>query len=365
MSYRSRVALLAEAMSQANIDVSLLSSAHMMGYAHGFFEDSHERLMVLAIRADGEHCLICPALSEEQAQRQGIQNIRSWRDGESGLALFAALADEWEMRTSVVAVDNEMRADILLQIQSAVPSAMFHPSDALFSPILARKDTTEIQKLEAAGAIVDDIFNSILPDLKPGRTEAEIAGQIQRMVLDRGAGLNFCIVATGPASAEPHHLSDQAVVKQGDLLLMDFGCELDHYQADITRVVSMGPASAKVREVYSIVREAVYAAVDAVKPGTTGAAVDNAARSVIEHAGYGEYFTHRTGHGIGIRGHESPNMSPDNLVPLEVGNVFSIEPGIYLPGQFGIRLENIYACGDTGAHPINKKEFEEIILELS
>ena len=360
----SRIAPLAQALSNANIDVALLSSANMMGYAHGFFEDAHERLMLLAIRADGQCCLIAPALSGEQARRQGIQEVRTWKDGESGLALFQQLADEWEMRTSVIAVDNEMRADILLQIQAAVPSAMFHPSDALFGPVMARKDAEEIRKLEAAAAIVEKVYEAILPTLKPGLTEAQIAGRLQGMVLERGASLNFCIVATGAASAEPHHLSDNSVVKPGDVLLMDFGCQLDHYQADITRVVSMGPASAKVHEVYGIVRSAYLGAKAAVKPGATGAEVDQGARKVIEAAGYGDYFTHRTGHGIGIRGHEAPNMSPDNDMPLEPGNTFSIEPGIYLPGDFGIRLENIFACGEQDAHAINKKEFEERILEL-
>ncbi len=364
MSNNSRLERMVAAMDAANVDAVLLCTPESMGYAHGFFEDAHERMLLLALRANGDVAMIAPALSAEQASRAGIQDIRTWRDGEPPLALFEGLAVEWELRTAVVAVDSAMRADHLLQIQAAVPSAMFHPADPLFGPVMARKDAQELEWLTKAGAVVDDVYEELVSKIKPGLTEVQIEAMIRQMVLERGAKPTFCIVGVGPGSAEPHHLNGDATVELGQLLLMDFGCELGRYQADITRVVHVGPATDKVRFVYRAVRSAVLAGQAAVRPGVTGAEVDQAARERIVEAGFGEFFTHRTGHGIGLRGHELPNIASDNLTPLEVGNTFSIEPGIYLPGEFGIRLENIYACGESGAIAINKKEFEEEILEL-
>ena len=360
----NRITRIAEALDRDNVDCALLSSASMMGYAHNFFEGGHERLLLLAIKADGQCALIAPALSVSQARRHEIEDIRPWSDGEDSLDLFKNLCGEWDLRTAVIAVDPEMRADILLQLQNSVPSAMFHSADKWIAPLMARKDETEIQKLRKAAQVVEEVYADILPTIRVGESESQVAGRLQSMVLSKGAGLNFCIVATGPASAEPHHLSDERPIRTGDVLLMDFGCELDHYQADITRVVSMGPASEQVQAIYSTVRAAHNNAVDAIRPGVTGAQIDDAARNVIDSKGYGKFFTHRTGHGIGIRGHESPNMSPDNDQPLEPGHTFSIEPGVYLPGDFGIRLENIYGCGEAGPLKINESQFEERILEL-
>lgn len=360
----NRIASIAKALQADNVDCALLSSASMMGYAHGFFEDGHERLLLLAIRADGDCALIAPSLSATQAKRLGIQDVCAWSDGENATDLFRTLCDEWDLRTAVIAVDPEMRADILLQLQNAVPSAMFHSADRWIAPLMAQKDAQEIQKLQEAADVVEAVYAEILPTLAPGETELQLAGRLQSAILAKGASLNFCIVATGAASAEPHHLPDETVIQAGDVLLMDFGCVLDHYQADITRVVSLGKASSKVAEVYRVVREAHLAGVTAVKPGVTGMAVDQATRQVIEASGYGGHFTHRTGHGIGIRGHEAPNISPDNANALVPGNTFSIEPGVYLPGEFGIRLENIYACGESGPVGINRSQFEESILEL-
>lgn len=359
-----RIQRLAAAMEAENVDAMLLSGAETMGYAHGFFEHGHERFLSLVVRSSGEVCLIAPALSADQAKRVGIQDVRPWKDGESGVALFDQLADEWDLRRAVLAVDPHLRADHLLDIQATVPSAMFRSAGPTLARVMAQKDAEELARLEAAAAVVDAIFEDLLPTLRAGETERQLAGRIQRMVLERGAGLNFCIVATGPGSAEPHHLPDDTVIQQGDILLLDFGCVLNHYHADITRMVSMGPASTKAKEVYRVVREAHIAARDAVKAGLPCCGVDQAARGEIESAGYGSRFTHRTGHGIGLSGHERPNMSSEETQPLQIGNAFSIEPGIYLPGEFGIRLENIYACGPVGAIAINKKEFEENLLEL-
>ncbi len=364
MSLSSRLDRLIHLLAETDVDAMLLSSPQSMGYFFGFFEDAHERLMTLAVSSRGDVRLIAPALSVNQASKSGIQDIRGWRDGESPLAHVEQLSDDWDLRTAVVAVESSMRADILLQLQSAIPSAMFHPAGPLLGQIMAVKDREEIQRLKNAGALVEDVFHRILPTLGPDQSEAEIASRLQQEVLQAGGALNFCLVATGAASAEPHHISDQTQVKPGDVLLLDFGCILDGYHADITRMVSIGKATEEVNRVYAAVRGAHLASRDAVRPGAIASEVDAAGRRVIADAGFGEFFTHRTGHGIGLSGHEPPYISSDNPTPLAIGHCFSIEPGIYLPGQFGIRLENIYSCSETGAESINEKEFEEYILEL-
>lgn len=360
----SRKDRLVSSLVSADFDALLLSSPEAMGYAHGFFEDGHERLLVLALHADGRVSLIGPALSESQAKRCGIADIRAWSDGQSPWALVEALADEWNLTSGVIGVDPTMRADHLLGLQHALPGAMFRSAESVLAQCMASKDEAELEWLRRASKLVEEVYEELLPTIRVGETELELAGRIQSAVLAKGGALNFCIVATGEGSAEPHHLNSPTPIREGDVLLMDFGCRLGHYHADITRVVSIGPASDEVKKVYRTVWEAHQAGRRQVAIGVTGAMVDRATREVIEQAGYGAAFTHRTGHGIGMHGHESPNMSADDHTPLAPGHCFTIEPGIYLSGKFGVRLENVYTVGDQGAVPINEQELEDSILEL-
>lgn len=360
---QARLSKVTDAMNSANVDVLFLSSPASMGYLAGFFEDGHERLMVLAVRSSGETALICPALSHSQAERCGIKQIQSWKDGEDPMRLVANLAKEWSLDRAVIGVDAEMRADILLGIQNVLPAAAYHSAEKCVAAAMSTKDDEELDALRRAGAVVDQVYRELLTELGPGMSEVAIEGIIRNKVLAKGAKPTFCIVGTGAGSAEPHHLNGDSLTAAGELLLLDFGCEVDHYQADITRVVGIGNCGEEARHVYRVVFEAHQAAKNAVSIGTPLAEVDRAARKVIEDAGFGEFFTHRTGHGIGIKGHEQPNVSADNATLLELGHCFSIEPGIYLPGKFGVRLENIYSCGANGAISKNE-EFEEELLEL-
>jgi Xaa-Pro dipeptidase len=219
-----------------------------------------------------------------------------------------------------------------------------------------RKDGLEIEAMRKAAAIADSAFESVFTRLRAGLTEVQVGKLLFQSMEELGGRPTFAVVATGTNGAEPHHLSDETRLISGDVVIMDFGCELQGYQSDITRVVAIESASNRAQEVYDAVFQAHMAARSVARPGKAGREVDRAARQIIEDRGFGPNFVHRTGHGIGMQVHEQPYISSDNDLPLESGDCFSIEPGIYLPGEFGVRIENIVtlnndACVSLNAEP--------------
>jgi len=356
----SRIAALARILQQEGVDAFLAWSPVTMGYLANFEEHSIERFLTLAIRSTGETHLICPALTVNQAQRAGIQSLDGWKDGEDPHALFEALAERWDLQSAILAVDDEMPARMLLELQSILPAGLFKSGQEMLSRVMRRKEPGELAALRAAAKIADDAYVAILPQIKVGMTEKQLQALLTQEMDKRGGATEFCIIATGAGSAEPHHLSDDTVLQRGDVLIMDFGCRVDGYLSDITRTVAVGSASDEARKVYQIVLDAHNAARQAIRPGMSGAQIDAAARDVIEQAGYGSYFIHRTGHGIGQRGHEEPYIVSTNLEPLEAGNCFSIEPGIYLQGNLGVRIENIVACTADGHECFNAEPPSEL-----
>lgn len=358
-----RMQTLARELREAGVDAFLAWSPVTMGYLHGFAEGGGERFLTLALRADGEIALICPALSATQAARAGIRDVRPWKDGEDPLALFKQLADEWNLRSAIIAVDDEMPAHLLLAIQTVLPAALFKPGAGLVANLMRVKTPEELTLLHRAGAIADQAFPAGLAAVRPGATEAEVADALFAEMRRLGGNPTFAIVATGANGAEPHHLSDATPIQEGDIVVMDFGCEVDGYQSDITRTVACGKAPDEAETVYATVLAAHRAARQAISAGVACGAVDAAARKVIEDAGYGEFFVHRTGHGLGRRVHEEPNIVGGSEQRLEPGHCFSIEPGIYLPGRFGVRIENIVTCTESG-HTSFNEEPADALLEV-
>jgi Xaa-Pro aminopeptidase len=349
----TRIEKLAGALRDSGVDCYLAWDAKSMGYLHGYFENAHERFLVLAIDAKGEVRMICPSLAETQARRVGISNIESWSDGEDPVRLFSKLADDWNLKSGIIAIDPTMPSRQLLQLQAALPAALFRDGESLLASLMARKDADELAALQAAANVADEAWVEVKPQIHAGMTEREVADLLKSAMSKRGGSPQFFIVAAGAMGAEPHHISDGTVIRDGDVVICDFGCEVDGYQSDITRTICVGEPSAKAREVYDVVLKAHHAARAVVRPGVTGEEVDAAARKVIDDAGYGDAFFHRTGHGIGMSGHELPNMVQGNTAPLQAGNCFSIEPGIYLAGEFGVRIENIVTCTETGGRSFN------------
>ncbi len=349
----SRLSRLAETMNGAGIDAFLAWHPVTMGYLHNFHEGAHERFMALCIHRDGRAAIICPSLSVTQAQRAGITDVRSWRDGENALELFLNLADEWGLRSAIIAVDEELPAHMLLPIQTALPAALFRTSGDVLSGLMRIKSPEEIKLLRKAGHIADEAFDAILPMIKEGMTERDLEYALRDAMTRLGGTPTFSIVAAGPNGAEPHHLSDDTKLKRGDVVILDFGCNYEGYLSDITRTVAIGEASDEAKSAYELVYAAHMAARKAIKPGVSCGAIDDAARSVIENGGFGEFFMHRTGHGIGLRGHEEPYILSGNPMPLVPGHCFSIEPGVYFPGKFGVRIENIVTLDESGEDSLN------------
>lgn len=348
-----RIHRLAQALNDQGIDAFITQDPVTMGYLAGLHEHPAERFMALCISAAGQLRFICPALSESQARRAGIQDVRPWKDGEEPLEHFTELTEDWQLKSGIVAVDPSLPARMLLKIQDALPAALFRDGEDLLASLIGVKQPDEIDLLRRAGKIADDAFDEVLPQIKAGQTERQVAQLLNGAMAERGGKPVFCIVAAGANAAEPHHLSDDTVLRTGDVVILDFGCDLQGYKSDITRTICIGPAAQKAKEMYDLVYRAHMAARKAIQPGVPANQVDAAARNVIEAAGQGDAFFHRTGHGIGTQGHEAPYISAANHVPLEPGNCFSIEPGVYFAGDFGIRIENIVAVTEGGHESMN------------
>lgn len=352
-SGQERIASLAAELRNAGADAYFATTPVSMGYLSGLFEDGHERFLTLAVSASGEVELICPSLTATQARRAGISAIRAWRDSENPLLLFEDLADRWNLSSGILAVDNAMPSKMLLEMQQVLPAALFRAGQPILAELMSRKRKSELELLRKAGAIADGALAAGLSAIRPGVTEVSVRNALRQAMEEAGGRPTFTIVATGAQGAEPHHESDETIIQDGDVIVMDFGCEYQGYQSDITRTVCCGKASSKAKEVYEIVFAAHQAGRAAIRPGVACEDVDRAARKVIESAGFGEYFVHRLGHGIGMRVHEEPYMVEGNKTPLEVGHCFSVEPGIYLAGELGIRIENIVTCTEQGHESIN------------
>lgn len=360
----SRIERLSELLRESAIDAFFGWSPVTLGYLTGLSEDAHERFMALGVRSDGQVHLICPALTETRARGAGIQSLTSWTDSQDPLTLFANLAQRWDLKSGIVAVDPTMPARMLLQMQSILPAALFQNAQPALSKLMAIKSTDEIELLAKAGAIADAALAAGLAAIRPGATERSVAVALMGAMEKLGGRPTFCIVAAGPNSAQPHHETSDARIAEGDVVLMDFGCALEGYQSDITRVAACGRASQEAKQIYDLVLHAHHAGRAAIRPGALPSDVDAAARNVIEAAGYGEFFMHRLGHGIGMQGHEEPYISSLNHMPLEGGNCFSVEPGVYLPGRFGVRIENIVTCIPEGHRSLNAEPSPVLIEAL-
>ena len=350
-----RIVRLSQVLKLEGIDALFATTPVTMGYLTGLFEDGHERLLVLAVSSDAEVRLICPALTAIQAERVGIQALRAWADGEDPRVHLEELEADWNLATGIVAVDPGMRADILLELQSTLPAALFKSGEDAISRLMSRKDDQELGLLRRAAKIADEAYRQVKPQINVGMTELDLSTMLSEAMAKLGGKPTFAIAAVGPNSAEPHHLSDDTPIREGDVVLMDFGCDVDGYKSDITRVVAARRASERAKEIYDLVYRAHMAGRAAAKSGIPASEVDRATRSVIESAGFGPAFVHRTGHGIGMNGHEAPYISQTNDYPLEEGNCFSIEPGVYLGGEFGVRIENIVVAQKHDALSLNEE----------
>jgi Xaa-Pro aminopeptidase len=329
---------------------------HLIGHAPPV---ESERLTLLVVSDGREPTLLVPALERADAEGAPVA-LADWRDGEDPYAAAAGLLDP----RGRYAVSDACWAAHVLGLQERLPDARFTALGTALPLLRAVKDADELERLARASAAADAVFADIAQTRFAGRREREVAADIGEALLAHGHdAVWFAVVGSGPNGANPHHGAGDREIAPGDLVVLDFGGPLDGYGSDITRTVAVGEPPERAREIYEVVRAAQQAAVEAVAPGVPCEAVDRAARAVIEDAGYGERFFHRTGHGIGVTGHEPPYIVAGESAPLEPGMVFSIEPGIYLSGELGVRIEDIVAVTDDGVRRLNNAPRELEVVQ--
>ncbi|MFC4248014.1 M24 family metallopeptidase [Natribaculum luteum] len=347
-------------------EAAVLFPSPNLTYLTGFEESPSERHLLLFVPRAGEPAFVAPAMYADQLAATPIDDVRLWDDGDDPVSLVAETLSDLDVDGGRVLVDDRMWALFTQNLRSVLPDAEFDLASVVFEDLRLRKDETELEALRRAGDIADRVSAKIRTRGEDviGTTEADLAAEIERLLAasDGGDPAFETIVASGPNGARPHHHSGDREIEAGDPVVLDFGAFVDadlesgtaRYPGDQTRtIVFGGEPSAEYREVHEVVREAQETAVEAVEPGVTAGEIDRAARSVIEDAGYGDAFVHRTGHGVGLEVHEPPYIVDGNDRELEPGMVFSVEPGIYLEGQFGVRIEDLVVVTDDGAEPLN------------
>ena len=336
-------------LQQHLIANDLSGMALMPGPNMIYLSDIHthmsERPVLFIVPAIGAPTVIIPTLEAMKAQAAGVpaERIFGWDDVGGFAGAFDSAAALLDMSTWTLGVEGlHMRVLELDQVQASAPGVQVRQADAVMSSLRRIKDEAEVAAMERAVAVAEQALEALLPRIALGMTEKQIAALLTQELLARGGeSIAFGpIVSAGPNGASPHAVPTDRPIQQGDLLVIDWGVYVDGYPSDITRTFAVGDIDPELRHIHEIVREANAQGKLAARPGVTGAEVDRAARAVIEAAGYGEYFFHRTGHGLGLEIHEEPNMVAGNTAPLEPGNVFTIEPGIYLAGRGGVRIED-------------------------
>jgi Xaa-Pro aminopeptidase len=363
-AYKQRLRAAQRRLTEEGLDGMLFLPGPDLRYLTGFEVYSGERLVALLLPRDREPLFLVPEMNVSQAaaNEAGIADVRGWSDAEGYVEPLGMVSHELGWDEARLAADDEMRAAFLLDWQSVCPEAEFYRASRVMKNLRIRKGPEELAALRRAGQVADGVIAAAHAACRPGLAETEVARIVTAAMQDLEPKCHVygCIVATGPNSALPHHETGSRALAAGDVAILDYGCILDGYCSDITLTVSLGPADEELRRVHGIVWEAQQRALEAIRPGVPAESVDRAARDVIAGAGYGDNFIHRTGHGIGLQVHEPPYLVAGNPAPLEEGMTFSVEPGIYLPGRFGVRLEVIAAVAAHGAELMNLPSPREI-----
>jgi Xaa-Pro aminopeptidase len=363
---RARLDRARSAAAAADTDALLIAPGSDLRYLIGQAGGSFERLTTLVVPADGTPALVVPKLeapgyADVPTDELGVELV-TWVDGDDPYALVADRLG----KPGRVAVSDFTPALHVLALRAALGTAEQTLAGPVVRELRMRKDAAEIASLRDAGAAIDRVHARVHEWLRPGRTEAEVGADIAAAIVEEGhSQADFVIVGSGPNGASPHHDVSERVIEKGDVVVVDIGGPLPAgYNSDSTRTYAVGtPRDADVAETYAVLQRAQAAAVAAVKPGVTAEAVDAAARDVIAEAGFGEYFIHRTGHGIGLDVHEEPYIIAGNALPLEPGMAFSVEPGIYQPGRWGARIEDIVIVTADGVESVNNQPHELVVLD--
>ncbi|MET7777226.1 aminopeptidase P family protein [Streptomyces mirabilis] len=359
--YEARMRRATEAAADAGLDGVLIAPGPDLVWLTGYRPVETERLTLLVLRAGQDPVLVVPTLeAPDAAAAAPMLTLRDWTDGKDPYAAAASLVGS-EGRFGVS--DNSWALH-LLGLQRRLPDTRYVALTEALPMLRAVKDAAEVARLAEAGAAADAAYEEIRKVPFAGRREADVAADLAELLRHFGhSQVDFTIVASGPNGANPHHEAGERVIERGDMVVLDFGGLKHGYGSDTSRTVHVGEPDLEERRVHDVVRAAQEAGVAAVRPGAACQDVDRAARAVITEAGYGEYFIHRTGHGIGVTTHEPPYMIEGEELPLVPGMCFSVEPGIYLPGRFGVRIEDIVTVTEEGGWRLNTTSREMAIVD--
>lgn len=361
--YRARMARAAESAGAAGLAGVVVAPGPDLVHLTGYRPVSTERLTLLVLRPGEEPVLVVPTLeAPDAAAATGAPALalRDWTDGTDPYAVTAPLLGD----RGRFAVSDNAWAMHLLGLQRALPGTTYTALTEALPMLRAVKDTAELERLAAAGAAADATYEEILKVRFSGRREVDVAADLAALLQHFGhSQVDFTVVGSGPNGANPHHEAGTRSIERGDMVVLDFGGLKHGYGSDTSRTVHVGEPTAEEQRVHDIVREAQQAGCAAVRPGVACQEIDRAARAVITESGYGERFIHRTGHGIGVTTHEPPYMIEGEEQPLVPGMCFSVEPGIYLPGRFGVRIEDIVTVTEDGGRRLNTTARELAIVE--
>ncbi|MFZ3560513.1 MULTISPECIES: aminopeptidase P family protein [unclassified Streptomyces] len=361
--YKARMDRAAQSAADAGLAGVLVAPGPDLVWLTGYHVPADtERLTLLVLAAGQEPTLVVPTLEAPDAAKAAgadAMTLRDWTDGKNPYDVTAPLLDV----TGRFGVSDNAWAMHLLGLQQTLPESSYVSLTEALPMLRGVKDAAELERLAAAGAAADATYEEIKKVAFAGRKENDIARELSDLLKRFGhSQVDFTVVGSGPNGANPHHEASDRVIQDGDMVVLDFGGLKHGYGSDTTRTVHVGEPTDEEREVHDIVREAQTAACDAVKPGIACQDVDRVARKVITDAGYGEYFIHRTGHGIGVTTHEPPYMIEGEEQELVPGMCFSVEPGIYLPGRFGVRVEDIVTVTEDGGRRLNATARELAIV---
>jgi Xaa-Pro aminopeptidase len=340
-------------MARQGVDHLLVTPSSDFYYLTGLPIKASERITGLLLSADGKARLVLPhfELARVGPDLRDAAEVHTWEETDDPLGVIAGLTGS---RAPKVAVSDQTWSVFLVGLIGRLPGAAWVSGAAVLTPLRMVKDETEIRLLREAQEKAEAALGALLARGLTGKTERQVAADLVKLRQEAGLDTSGSagIVGSGPNGASPHHLNGDRVIRKGDAVVIDFGGGHQGYRADITRTPHVGPPSAEFTEVYETVRRANAAAFAAIRPGVACAAIDAAGRRVIDDAGYGAYFTHRLGHGIGLDGHEEPYIVAGNATAVRVGTTFSDEPGVYLPDKFGVRIEDIVRVTESGAESL-------------
>lgn len=361
--YQSRIQRVRDEMAIHGVDALILSVGHDMPYLMGYHAMPLERLTMLVVPRSGKVSLVIPRLEAPRVQEMtDVFEMFPWNETDDPVALTHRLLGD----AHTVAVGDQMWSRFLVDLLSLRPQSRYVRSVVVMEALRSQKDDAEIAALKAAGAAADRVAAQLQSGQIPlvGRTEAEVSADLSARLLAEGhQKVNFAIVAAGENAASPHHHPGSRVIQRNEIVLCDFGGTMNGYCSDITRCVVVGTPSQEILDAYAVLMEAQSAGVAAGKIGVPCEHVDVATRSIIDAAGYGEYFVHRTGHGIGMEEHEDPYMVAGNTTPIAHGHAYSVEPGIYVPGKWGMRLEDIVVATHDGPVPMNTADHHLAVID--